>query len=113
MTEHRGQCHCGAIRLILREDPVEAASCNCSLCRRVGGLWHYCHPGLATVEGTDGAAYRQGDCMLDTWHCATCGCTTHWTAVDPDYPKMAVNLRMFDAALWADLPIRLIDGASY
>jgi hypothetical protein len=76
-------------------------------------LWHYCHPDLASVEIADGMAYRQGDCMLDTWHCASCGCTTHWTAVAPDYARMAVNLRMFEAALWTDLPVRLIDGASY
>jgi hypothetical protein len=38
---------------------------------------------------------------------------THWTPTDPDYPRMAVNLRMFDPALWEHLPRRLIDGASY
>ena len=51
--------------------------------------------------------------MLDTWHCATCGCTTHWTAVDPQQTRMAVNLRMFNPELWGKLPIRLIDGARY
>lgn len=112
MSEHIGHCHCGAVRLVFRDEPVEAASCNCSLCRRVGGLWHYCHPDLVSVEGS-GVAYRQGDCMLDTWHCATCGCTTHWTAVDPAYERMAINLRMFDPTLWADLPVKLIDGASF
>ena len=50
---------------------------------------------------------------LDLWHCPTCGCTTHWTPTDPAYPRMAVNLRMFDPALWSELPRRLIDGASY
>lgn len=112
MTEHRGSCHCGAIHLVLRDTPPDAISCNCSLCRRNGGLWHHCAPELVTVEGT-GVAYRQGDCMLDTWHCGTCGSTTHWTAVDPDYPRMAVNLRMFDPELWEPLPLRLIDGASF
>ncbi len=113
MTKHFGQCHCGAVALTLRDDPPDAGSCNCSLCRRVGGLWHHCHPDLVTVQSAGSVAYRQGDCMLDTWHCATCGCTTHWTAVDAAYPRMAVNLRMFDPALWTELPIRLIDGASY
>ena len=112
MSEHPGSCHCGAVRLMLRDDPVDAGECNCSLCRRIGGLWGYTHPENVTVKGT-GVAYRQGDCMLDTWHCGTCGSTTHWTSVDPDYPRMAVNLRMFDPALWQDLPRRMIDGASY
>ena len=112
MSEHQGSCHCGAIRLVLRETPPDAGDCNCSLCRRIGGLWHHTIPAMVTVEGA-GIAYRQGDCMLDTWHCGMCGCTTHWTPVDPAYPRMAVNLRMFEAELWQDLPRRLIDGASY
>ena len=112
MTEHHGSCHCGALRLVLRESPIEAGECNCSLCRRIGGLWSYHHPEKVTVAGA-GVAYRQGDCTLDTWHCPTCGCTTHWTPVDPAYPRMAVNLRMFEPELWRDLPRRVIDGASY
>jgi len=112
MSEHHGSCHCGRVRLVLRDDPVDAGECNCSLCRRIGGLWAYTEPANVTVEGAQ-VAYRQGDCMLDTWHCSTCGCTTHWTAVDPDHQRMAVNLRMFEPALWQDLPRRFIDGASY
>jgi hypothetical protein len=50
---------------------------------------------------------------MDLWHCPTCGCTTHWTPTDPAYARMGVNLKMFDIALWGDLPRRLIDGASY
>jgi hypothetical protein len=111
MTEHPGSCHCGKITLLLRDAPPDAGDCNCSLCRRIGGLWHHCSPDLVTVEG-EGVAYRQGDCMLDTWHCQVCGCTTHWTPVG-EYPRMAVNLRMFEPELWRDLPRRMIDGASY
>jgi len=112
MSDHHGSCHCGRIQLTLREAPLDAAECNCSICRRTGGLWHHTTPDKVAVEG-QGVAYRQGDCMLDTWHCGTCGCTTHWTPVDPDYPRMAVNLRMFEPDLWRELPRRPIDGASY
>jgi hypothetical protein len=112
MSEHQGSCHCGAIRLTLRETPTDAGECNCSICRRTGGLWHHTTPDMVGVDG-EGVAYRQGDRTLDTWHCPTCGCTTHWTPVDPEYPRMAVNLRMFDPDVWRDLPRRFIDGASY
>ena len=112
MSEHHGRCHCGKVTIALRDDPTEAAECNCSLCRRLVGLWHYTAPDNVTVTGAE-VAYRQGDCSLDTWHCARCGCTTHWTAVDPGYPRMAVNLRMFEPELWRGLPRRLIDGASF
>ena len=37
MSEHHGSCHCGAVRLVLRETPPDAGDCNCSLCRRIGG----------------------------------------------------------------------------
>lgn len=112
MSEHEGSCHCGAVRLVLRDEPAEAGECNCSICRRTAALWHYCPPDRVTVEG-EGAAYRQGDCALDLWHCPTCGCTTHWTAVDPAYQRMGINLRMFAPELWAGLARRPIDGASY
>jgi hypothetical protein len=112
MSEHHGSCHCGQIRLNLRETPTEVGECNCSVCRRTAGLWHYCAPGAVAVEG-EGVSYQRGDCALDLWHCPRCGCTTHWTATDPAYGRMGVNLRMFEPALWRDLSRRLIDGASF
>ncbi len=112
MTERRGSCHCGRIRLLLSDEPFEAAECNCSVCRRIGGLWHYCPPGAVRVEG-EGVSYQQGDRALDLWHCPVCACTTHWTATDRAYQRMGVNLRMFEPELWRDLPRRFIDGASH
>ena len=112
MTIHLGSCHCGAIELSLSETPTEMSQCNCSLCRRIAGLWTYCDPAAVTVTGAP-IGYIQGDRSLTTWHCATCGCTTHWTAIDPDYRRMGVNLRLFDPALLRELPLREIDGASY
>lgn len=112
MSKHHGSCHCGAVQVILREAPADAGDCNCSLCRRIGGLWHHCALSQVTVTGAQ-TGYVQGDSTLTTWHCPICGCTTHWTPLIPDYDRTGVNLRMFDPALWADLPRRLIDGASF
>jgi len=112
MTMHQGSCHCGAVTLDLTDDPVEVAECNCSICRRVAGLWHYCAPDRLSVAGAL-EGYVQGDRTLTTWRCAACGNVTHWTALDPDYGKVGVNLRMFDPDLWQDLPRRQVDGASY
>jgi hypothetical protein len=112
VNEHHGSCHCKQVQLVLRETPIEVAECNCSVCRRTAGLWHYCERDGVEVVG-HGAAYQQGDRALDLWHCPTCGCTTHWTSTDPAYLRMGINLRMFDPELWLDLPRRLVDGASY
>jgi hypothetical protein len=38
MTEQRGSCHCGQIRLALSDEPIEGSECNCSVCRRTAGL---------------------------------------------------------------------------
>lgn len=112
MTGHTGSCHCGAIELQLHEPPLEVSECNCSICRRIGGLWHYCAAGSLTVTGPT-IGYGQGDRTLTIWHCPTCACVTHWTAIDPDYGKVGVNIRMFDPALWQELPRRFVDGASF
>lgn len=111
-TAIEGSCHCGAITIRLTDAPEKVAECNCSLCRRIGGLWHHLSPAGVVVTG-EGKGYVQGDCMLTTWHCPTCGCTTHWIAIDPNYDRMAVNMRMFAPEAWQDLPKERIDGASF
>jgi hypothetical protein len=110
-----GSCHCGAVRLTLPEPPEDLGSCNCSLCRRIGGLWGYYRPDEVAVQDPDGRliGYVQGDATLTSWHCAQCGCTTHWSPRDPALERMGVNLRLFDPAVWEPLPRRFIDGASW
>ncbi len=110
-----GSCHCGAVRLTVPEAPAELASCNCSICRRTGGLWGYYRPDEVDVRdsGARLVGYVQGDETLTTWHCGTCGCTTHWSPRDPAYERMGVNLRMFDPEVWEGLARKPIDGASW
>jgi hypothetical protein len=110
-----GSCHCGAVRLSLPAPPEDLASCNCSICRRVGGLWGYYRPDQVGVSDPDGrlTGYVQGDATLTTWHCRQCGCTTHWSAMDPAYERAGVNLRMFEPEVWEPLPRRFVDGASW
>jgi hypothetical protein len=112
MTGLNGSCHCGKVTLKLAGTPAEVSECNCTICRRIGGLWHYCLPEDAEVAGAC-EGYVQGDRSLTTWRCIHCGCVTHWTAIDPAYRRMGVNMRMFDPASWQDLPRRLVDGASF
>ena len=48
---HQGSCHCGAVKLKLPSTPTVATSCNCSLCRRIGGPWVYFEFGTVKIEG--------------------------------------------------------------
>lgn len=112
MTGLKGSCHCGAVTLVLSAPPAELAECNCSICLRTAGLWHYCAPEQAAISGPL-QGYVQGDRTLTTWRCEQCGCATHWTAIDPAYGRMGINMRMFDPAVWEHLPRRHVDGARF
>src|SRR3546814_5791765 len=46
-----GSCHCGAVRLTLPVAPDKATSCNCSFCRRSGGIWAYYEFGTVSIQG--------------------------------------------------------------
>ena len=108
-------CHCGSVQIQVPEAPAELTNCNCSLCRRLGGLWGYYRPDEVGVADPEGrlVGYVQGDATLTTWHCGQCGSTSHWSPRDPAYERMGVNLRLFDPAIWEPLPRRFIDGASW
>jgi hypothetical protein len=81
----QGSCHCGAVRLTLPSAPEKATDCNCSLCRRVGGLWSYYEFGTVLIEGHPESTdeYIWGDKTLRTVRCKTCGVVTHWEPLDP------------------------------
>jgi hypothetical protein len=110
----QGSCHCGAVKITLPFMPEKATRCNCSLCRRVGGVWAYYEFGTVLVEGhpehTD--EYIQGDRTLRTIRCKTCGVVTHWEPLPPKPgASHGVNLNNFDPKLLELVPVRLFDGA--
>ncbi len=103
-------CHCGAVRLEIETPPETVTSCNCSICRRTGGLWAYYAPKQVRVSGaTD--IYIWGDKSLELHRCKTCGCVTHWTAVDKTLDRMGVNARLTAPEVLARARVRHLDGA--
>ena len=118
----KGSCHCGAVELEVAAAPSEVAECNCSLCRRVGGLWAYYHPDEVRIVSRPDSMIRyvQGDRTLATCHCGTCGCTTHWeplpgsgAATGEVRPLMGVNARLLDGVDKNRVRVRQVDGASF
>lgn len=108
-------CHCGDVRIEVAHAPQQLTNCNCSLCRRYGGLWAYYRMDEVRVTGhpekTD--CYIWGDKTLKNIRCRNCGCVTHWEPLEagPD-KRMGVNARNFDPALLGgDVTIRCFDGA--
>ena len=104
-------CHCGAVTIEVDAAPTELTSCNCSICRRLGGLWCYYAPAQARISGAT-TTYQWGDRMLDLHRCLTCGCTTHWTPTDPTRERIGVNARLMAPAIVEAARVRRLDGAS-
>jgi hypothetical protein len=103
-------CHCGTVRLEVPTAPETVRSCNCSICRRIGGLWAYYDPKTVCVAG-DTDRYVWGDKALKLHRCRTCGCTTHWSPVDPSYPRMGVNARLMPPEIVNAARVERFDGA--
>ena len=109
-----GTCHCGAVSIDVPAPPASLLSCNCSLCRRTGGLWAFYAPQDVRVSGhpEHTEAYVWGDRTLRTVRCRHCGSVTHWESLQPQVDqRCGVNFRNFAPELVASLPVRRFDGA--
>ncbi|HEY5339228.1 MAG TPA: GFA family protein [Rhizomicrobium sp.] len=106
-------CHCGAVRMKIAEAPQTVTDCNCSICRKLGVLWAYYSPAKVHIAPPSGATdiYMWDDRSLEFHRCKTCGCTTHWSAVDKSVDRMGVNARLMDPSVLAAAHVRKLDGA--
>lgn len=115
---YRASCHCGAVTLKMDRKPRKLTQCNCSLCRRYEALWAYFQRTSLRVlaEGNAVDMYSWRNNRFESYRCAACGCVTHYERTNKrrDGSDMgAVNLRnVDDPSIIANLPIRLLDGAT-
>jgi hypothetical protein len=114
----RAACHCGAVRFEIAEPPEWVLDCNCTLCRKYGGLWTYFRdPGgqaklLMTPESGTTDTYLWIDRELAFHRCKVCGCVTHIEAVKADPPFIfAVNARMMAGLDPAKVRVRRVDNS--
>ena len=110
----RASCHCGAVIMEADSRPATVTSCNCSICRRIAGLWaYYTRSNARLVAGHDAvAAYSWNDRVIEFYHCRHCGCSTHYESVEknPD-SRFAINVRCLAPEELAPLKVRHFDGA--
>jgi len=113
MAAVEASCVCGAVRLQVASAPAVVTECNCELCRRYGALWAYYSP--KDVEKPTGVTDRflRGRKRLEFHRCKTCGCVTHWMAIDKEYNRMGVNARLLPPEVLARARVELCDGASW
>ena len=107
----KGQCHCGAVILTVPDAPSEITDCNCSLCRRYGVLWAYWPREAIVVDGPT-ETYVWGRRALAFHRCTSCGCVTHWSGLQPEIRKAAVNARLLKGFPFAEARIVFLDGAN-
>jgi hypothetical protein len=108
-------CHCGAVRIHVRQMSRTLTRCNCSICRRYGALWAYYRPSSVRIEAPRGALaqYSWKRRIRAYYRCSHCGCVTHYRyrARQRD-TTVAVNAVNFEPAAIAAARIRHLDGAA-
>ena len=108
-----GSCHCGKVRWRLAETPARATACNCTLCRRYGGLWAYALEGVGAEVSGETRKYVWGDRMMESHFCGDCGCNTHAVTLEPNangHRRLTINLRLAEPDAVAAIPVRHFDG---
>jgi len=115
MTIYDGACHCGAVTFTFEGTLDGAIECNCTYCRRTGGMLVFGpREALTITAGEDRLTeYRFNHRVIRHLFCSTCGVESFGFGVGPDGREMAaVNVRALEGVdPWAVETVRY-DGLS-
>jgi hypothetical protein len=107
-----GSCHCGGVTWEFDGEPDGVTTCNCTVCRRYGALWAYDFEGEGIRVTGPTHHYMRGS-VIEFHFCPTCGCIAYWRGhvTNPDgRRRIAVNVRLAEPEVVAQLPIDRFDG---
>lgn len=114
---YSGSCHCGGIAFELDAEIGEAYDCNCSMCRRRGGLLAFFPRAALTLTTAERelGTYRFNKKHIAHHFCPACGIAPFSEGVDPasGAETVAVNVRCLDGVDPAALKVVQVDGASF
>ncbi len=116
MSTYRGRCHCGGIAFEVDGEIDQAIDCNCSMCRKRGGLlWFAPREALRLSTPEAGlSTYRFNTMNIAHHFCATCGIAPFSEGVGPDgAPMAAVNVRCLEDVDPAGLKVVQVDGSRF
>jgi hypothetical protein len=108
-------CHCGAVRIAVRQAPRTVVRCNCSICRRYGALWAYYVARSVKVSAARGGLekYSWKRRIRDYYRCRRCGCVTHYEYRGRRRGTIVgVNAANFEPQVLQGVRVRHLDGAS-
>lgn len=111
---HQGSCHCGKVRFELQADINQATECNCSLCLRVGALWHGTPDSkLRILSGEEELEVYQFHTMTAKhYFCRQCG--VHPFSRPRIDPRIwVVNLRCVHEIDLSSVRVSLFDGRNW
>ena len=112
---YQGSCHCGRIGFEASGEIAQAMDCNCSYCRRRGGLLWFvpAEQFRLRTPKADAATYTFNTHRLQHHFCATCGIAPYSEGSGQDGKAMvAVNVRCLPEVDLGALKIVPFDGAS-
>ncbi|MEO7335718.1 MAG: GFA family protein [Caldimonas sp.] len=111
---HRGSCHCGQVVFELDAKLDYVMEFSCSLCRRLGTLWH----GVAeadlriTAGERELMLYQFNTMTAKHYSCRHCG-VHPFSRPRLDPGRWAVNVRCIDGVDLSSIPVRHFDGANW
>lgn len=113
--DYTGGCHCGAIAFTVDGTIEQVIDCNCSLCRKRGGLlWFVPRAALRlTTPEAELSTYTFNKHRIRHHFCARCGIAPFGEGIDAAGSiTAAVNVRCLDGVEPATLTIVPFDGRS-
>ncbi len=116
MARYEGSCHCGRIAFEVEGEIGQVYDCNCSMCRRRGGLLAaFPREALQLKTPVEQlSSYRFNSERIAHHFCANCGIAPFSEGKGADGAAMAmVNVRCLPAVDLAGLEVVAVDGASY
>jgi hypothetical protein len=115
MKAHAGGCHCGAVRFEAQlPEKVEAQSCNCSMCEKLGFI-HIIVPEsrFRITAGEDAiTTYTFNTGVAKHTFCSVCGVKAFYRPrSNPD--GWSVNARCLDDPKALDIDVEAFDGRNW
>jgi hypothetical protein len=110
---YEGSCHCGNIAFEVEGDFSEAVDCDCSLCRKRGGLLAFVQRDKLTLKTPmdNVSTYTFNHHVIQHHFCAKCGIAPFGEGVTPTGAAMAsINLRCVPSVDLAALKITHYNG---
>lgn len=113
---HTGSCHCGKVSYRVEGEIDQVLDCNCSMCRKRGGLlWFVPRDALHLTGETEATGtYTFNTHKIQHHYCTTCGIAPYSEGQNPDGAAMAcINVRCLDDVDLARLKVVAVDGRSF